>query len=134
MSLEDLNAPGIKEEFINLLTTHCNFVRSEDEVTSGALFVYGKNAPVRLLLERHHRTIQRRSDKVLVSESIDYECTFEGRYTLASSALSKAMDRKIREPHKLHLYKGARYRITTNKPGTYSNGQLAFLANMPCTG
>ena len=130
MCHDDLTQEGIKDEFIRLLTQHCNFVSSNSLAPAGALYVYGKNAPVRHLLAQHHRLIQTRPN-VLTSTSVDYECTFEGRYTLASDAVSRTISTKIREPRLLHFYKGARYRITHNKPGKYSNGQLAFLHRLP---
>ena len=130
LSHDDLTEPGIREEFINLLVQHCNFVSSNADAPAGALYVYGKNAPVRQLLAEHHRALQGRRD-VVSSRSIDYECTFEGRYTVASEAVSRSINKRIREPRLLHFYKGGRYRVTHNKPGKYSNGQLAFLHHLP---
>jgi hypothetical protein len=37
----------------------------------------------------------------------------------------------LREQDKVYFFPGARYRITFNKAGAFSNGQIAFLPRLP---
>ena len=119
-----------EKEFVHLLTSHCSFVPTETSAPTDALFVYGRNAPVRMLQARLRRRMSNRPN-VVVSYSDDHECNFEGRYVSAKPTTSKSLDKKVRESRELLLYKGAKYRVTFNKPGVHCNGQLAFMYQHP---
>ena len=125
-----LSSTATEQEFVHLLTTHCRFVSAENLAPSSALFVYGRNAPVRLLQARLRRR-KLNAPGVVISRSDDQECNFEGRYVTAKPTTSKSLDRKVREHRELLFFKGAKYRITFNKPGVHSNGQLAFMFEHP---
>lgn len=127
---DQLRQPGIEDEFVQLLTTSCTFVNSADKVPSDVLFVYGKNAPIRLHEQQLAQHLQSRND-VITSCSIDFESGPEGRYVPAQPSTIKLLDKKVREASKLYLFKGARYRVTYNKVGSFSNGQIAFLHQLP---
>ena len=130
MPLDELSSPAIENEFIDLLVTNCTFIPSIDQAPTDALCVYGKNSPVRI----HQRELQqslRNKDNVIISVSDDYESNFEGRFVPAHRKVTHTLDNRLREQHELYLYKGARYRITYNQPGKFSNGQLAFLHELP---
>ena len=128
-----LNNVELENEFISLITTHCNFVNSEELAPHGALFVYGKNAPVRKRQRAKAKMLQKRVGRdVLTSTSEDFERNFEGKDVRASVDTIRKLDGSVREPSILYLYVGGRYRITFNdKSGRFSNGQLAFLHVLP---
>ena len=125
-----LASPVTEQEFVNLLTTHCRFVPTENLAPSSALFVYGRNAPVRLLQARLQRR-KANTPGVVISRSDDQECNFEGRYVRAKPTTTKSLDRKVREHSELLLFQGGKYRVTFNRPGVHSNGQLAFMFQHP---
>ena len=129
MNPQQLAVQTIEDEFVALLSTHCNFVDSADKVPPGALFVYGKNAPIQALQHQLEQQLAKQA-AVVVSESDDQVCNFEGRFLPAQASTSKSLDRKLHEQRRLYLYKGAKYRITFNKPGVHSNGQLAYCTCM----
>ncbi len=127
---DQLASHETQQEFVDLLTANCTFVTAENLAPSDALFVYGRNAPVRLLQARLHRRMSKKPN-VVISLSDDQECNFEGRYIPAKKTTSKSLDRKVRESSELLFYRGAKYRVTFNKPGVHSNGQLAFMFEHP---
>lgn len=129
---EELQNPQTKQTFVSLLTTYCSFIHPDDvdKENEDTLFVYGKNAPIRLHQQSLYRRLEKRSD-VLISCSADQESDHEGRYIPATDATKRYLDHSLREQQKVYFFLKARYRITFNKPGSFSNGQLAFLATMP---
>ena len=130
MSYTELREPSVEDEFVHLLTTSCTFVPSATLVPSDVLFVYGKNAPIRLHQQQLAQQLQSRQD-VITSFSVDFESGPEGRFVPAQPSTVRFLDKKLREASKLYLFKGARYRITFNKVGCFSNGQIAFLHELP---
>ena len=130
-----LSDPIIEAEFVELFTTHCNFVPREEDAPEGSFFVYGKNAPVRKKQRKKMDSLEKRVGiDVIIHRSKDIERTFEGNDREATPATTRLLDSAIREPSCLYLYVGGRYRITYNhKSGLFSNGQLAFLHVLPST-
>jgi hypothetical protein len=125
----------VKEEFISLLINECNWVESDDDesIPPNSLWVYGKNAPIRLQEKKLFEKLSKPISGVphIVSKSQDHERAVEGTMVPASKATSDAMDGRVKEPQKLYFYERGRYQITANKSGKYSNSQLAMLFSMP---
>jgi hypothetical protein len=48
---------SVQQEFVGLITTPCTFVSSEKDVPPDVLFVYGKNAPVKMHQARLERKL-----------------------------------------------------------------------------
>jgi hypothetical protein len=120
----------VQQEFVGLITTHCTFVSSEKDVPPDVLFVYGKNAPVKMHQARLQRKLSSRRD-VLISESVDLESKYEGRFIRATTIGIRQLNSVLREQDKVYFFPGGRYRITFNKAGAFSNGQIAFLPRLP---
>lgn len=124
--------PTIKEEFISLLIDNCSWEKDETHVPPNALFVYGKNKPIREQEKRLFKKLRTKNSIVfLVSKAEDQERTVEGKMKPASQATSDALDERIKEPQELFFFPRARYQITQNEKGKYSNAQLAMLFKMP---
>ena len=135
MTNEQLDNPVTKEQFIDLLLSHCRWAANDTDkaIPRNALYVFGKNAPIR---EEEKKLFHRLSDidyQLVVAE--DEERTIEGNYIRASAATTTALNRKVKEPEKLYLYQGGRYQITYNKRKRkrteFSNTQLAILFAFP---
>ena len=130
MHKRELDAPGQEEEFVKLLVGNCTFVSKFSDVPSGALFVFGKNKPTRMLEAEKYESLKS-TGRGVPAYSIDYERNYEGRFVPASTGVSRQMDHKMREQHVLFFFAGGRYRLSQNKVGITSNGQLAFLLETP---
>ena len=133
LSPTELASPEVETEFTSLLTKHCNFVAKEEDAPQGALFVYGKNAPVRSRQQQKIKALKKLPPTMVLTHlSKDIERNFEGKEREASASTTRMLDKAIREPSCLYLYVGGRYRLTYNhKSGMFSNGQLAFLHELP---
>lgn len=120
----------IENEWVSLFVEHVGSAESDEEVPRDALFVYGKNSPIRL---HQRRVIERLRGHagVLFSISVDLERNYQGRFTDATPRASGLLDTKVREQHTLPLFYKGRYRITDNRHPHYSNGQIAFLHKLP---
>ena len=130
MTPRNLCSSHQEDEWVKLFVAHVGSVREEAEVPLDALFVYGKNGPIRAQQEKLMKKLQDQPG-VLLSKSTDFERNMSGKYSPASALNSACINRKHREQHVIPIFKSARYRITSNKHPTYSNGQIAFLGVMP---
>lgn len=133
LALPDLTK-DIEEEFVNLLVTCCSWVENDTDPTipPNALFVYGKNEPIRQQEQKLFSKLQ--SDTTinyLVSKAQDHERSIEGMMIQASQATSEALNKKVKEPQELFFFEKGRYQITANEKNKYSNSQLAVLFKMP---
>ena len=130
MTPTELDSPVIEKEWISLFTKYCSSVREASQVPRDALFVYGKNGPIRM---HQNKVIQRLRGQpgVIFSHSIDLERNFQGRYTEGGKTAALNLNRRIREQDTIPLFKKARYRVTFNNHPFHSNGQIAFLDKLP---
>ena len=135
MASSELVRDATKIEFVDLFVSTFSFVRSATEagVPHNVLFVFGKNAPIRIQERQLLDRVMRRDDvRYRISVANDEERTIDGQdFCRASSITSDELDRKVKEPRQLMLYEGGRYQITSNKPRKYSNSQLAILFELP---
>ena len=124
--------PALESEFVNLLVNNCTWLIDESLAPPGALFVYGKQEPARIQERKMFAKMKASiSQQYVVCSSTDFEATYHGRFVPASRQTTSALSRKAREPPELYLYARGRYTITYNKPGFFSNGQLAVLWTLP---
>ena len=93
----------IENEWVSLFVEHVGAVESDEEVPRDALFVYGKNSPIRLHQSRVIERLRGHAD-VLFSISVDLERNFQGRFTDATPRASGLLDKKLREQHTLPLF------------------------------
>ena len=115
-----------RRRFIELFVTQCSFVPDATQVPMDALFVYGKNKPIKEECNNVHERLRHRRN-VIISKSEDEERNTQGRYIPASKSTTATLNWRLREHHEVFFYRKARYRITFNKHNHHSNGQLAFL-------
>ena len=131
---EVLKTREIKEEFISKFTAACSFLKSDssENCPKNALYVYGKNAPIRDEEKRLFAKLKHQ-EKIdyIVCESKDEERSIEGRFHDATDATSDLLNFKTKEPRTLFFFEGARYQITFNNPGLFSNSQIAILTQLP---
>ena len=130
MTAAELDNPLNEELFMNLFVNNCSFVEDASEVPIDALFVYGKNHPIKEECNRVHERV-RQKPNVVVSKSNDFERNSQGRYIPATKFTTGTLNWKLREHSEVFFYEKARYRITYNKHNCFSNGQLAFLPWKP---
>ena len=134
LSHDELCIPEIKEEFISLIVKCCSFmmVDSDTNCPRNALYVFGKNAPIRDEEKKLFAKLKEKNDtEYIISEAKDEERSVDGRFHIASETISKSLNKKTKEPNILYFFKGARFQITFNKPGSFSNSQLAILTELP---
>jgi len=134
LPLDLLKTQQIKEEFIGLLLMFCTWVDSFDKCPPNALFVFGKNEPIRREEERifEHLKTRLQDSELLVAKAVDYERTIHGNLAQASPATTKSLNYIVKPPEELYFYVGGRYAITgNNKREGYSNSQLAYCHKLP---
>ena len=74
----------------------------------------------------------RNDPTILRKQAEDLESTMVGNWIQASSATSQRLSNKVKEPIEVFLYPLARFEITYNLDGHFSQGQLAVLSSIPC--
>jgi predicted GIY-YIG superfamily endonuclease len=120
-------------EFRSLLTTHCNFVKSDADVPANVLRVFGKRVATRIAERRMLHSVRQQYGHVVITRQCrDVESTPEGNWVPASTASTNRLDREAKEPRLLHFFPRAVYEVTYNDPGgQFSQSQLALLMEMP---
>ena len=125
---------AIRREFKSLITAKCTFVDNWDDplLKMDILRMFAKHqaredAERRLLTKM--KTQYR--DDILCARALDFESSTESNWVEATSATSRLLSRKVKEPNRLYFYPRATYEITFNREGQFSQSQLAVLAEMP---
>ena len=127
----------LKNEFINLITTHCKFVNDMNDGTipRTAMRVLGLRRGVADAEKAFVRSL--REQRVAVRQAVAHD-TEKGRSSTSIlkpasrptiSALNKSAT--IREPEILHLYEGAVMEMTHNNRPKWSQGQLCVCPDIP---
>ncbi len=126
----DVISPDDEATFIDLISTHCQFVKSFDDpnVPLEAMRVLGSNKGVANAEVQFVQNLIVRNVNVVTVSSIDRQ---KSRSSLSNyqSAEPKIVQRlnsshEIREPQNIYFYAGAVMEFTFNKPGLWSQGQL----------
>jgi hypothetical protein len=125
--------PEIITEFQDLIRTNCTFVTSVDDpkIQKSALLVFGKK-DARNQAQKDMVARMKASGGHTVSIAVDEEATKEGNWTAASDLTRQKLDRVCKEPAELYFFQGGLYEMTYNKPGCFSQSQLAILMDVPC--
>ena len=135
LSPQKLDDPAIRNEFVNLFAANVGSIptSAQKHLPPNALFVYGKNEPLKKEQKKLFQKLSSRPNKkFLVSTAEDKERTVEGRMVPATAHTSAMLDKKLKEQHQLYFYVGGRYQITANDANNkYSNSQLAMLFDLP---
>ena len=125
---------AIRREFKFLIATKCTFVDNWDDplLKMDILRMFAKHkaredAECRLLtkMKAQYR------DDILCARAADFESSTESNWVDATSATSRLLSQKVKEPKRLYFYPRATYEITFNREGQFSQSQLAVLAEMP---
>jgi len=128
-----------KNRFYELIDLF-GFVTSWDDpsITPNTIRLFAKNVPVTASLENYTDAVVARfiSDGTLhrIRLSSDSQrCSSSiGEYLPASVETKETLNKKLREPEKLVLYKNGLYECTMNDPqGRYNQSSLALLLELP---
>ena len=91
------------------------------------LRVFGKKSAAQQAENQFLQRIQNEEQNLVISVSTDQESTIDGQWCNASDLSSCKLSKNIKEPRKLVFFPGAVCEITFNKPGKFSQSQLAVL-------
>jgi predicted GIY-YIG superfamily endonuclease len=124
----------VREEFVALVTKKCTFVPDWDDprLRPDMLRMFATHGARREAESMLLAAVRRRYGTQLVQAmSTDREASLEGNWVEASSATSRLLTKRVKEPSELYFFPRATYEITYNKPGHYAQSQLAVLADVP---
>ena len=133
MPLRDLTE-DVHREFAALVKGNCTFVKDWDDprLRPDMLRMFATHRARHEAEARLTAAVRRRFGHQLVRAiSTDYEASVEGNWVTASSATSRVLTKRVKEPQELYFYPGATFEITYNKQGHYAQSQLAVLAEVP---
>ena len=129
-----LRTPAVRQEFKHLIETKCTFVDDWDDplLTMDLLRMFAKN---RARQDAERRLLAKMKAQyrgsILCARAVDSESSTEGNWVEATSATTRLLSQKIKEPERLYFYPRAVYEITFNRDDQFSQSQLAVLAEMP---
>ncbi len=128
-----------KNRFYELMDLFC-FVTSWDDpsITPNTIRLFAKNVPVTASLKNYTDAVVARfiadgtSHFICLSSDSQKDSSSIGEYFPASVKTKKTLNKKLREPEKLVLYKHGLYECTMNDPkGRYNQSSLALLLKLP---
>ena len=124
------------DEFCTLITDHCKFVDDWDDprIPTNALHIFGKHAAAEAEEERLLARLCRSRMRVLVKKADDQETMMgsHGDWKQASQDTSKRLNKNVKKPDLLYLYRNAMLEITYNDSrDRWSQSQLACLCDLP---
>ena len=141
LRLQDLSrTPGHKwddaksKEFQSIIETHCTFVPTfvDQSVPDNAIYVFARKRPCSDMENIVvNQMKQRVGNSYVCSTSYDEESSINSNWITASSNSTVTLSAKVKEPRHLYFYKHGKYEFTHNMEGKYSQGQLAFLFDVP---
>ena len=129
--------PELLEELKILLRDVPTFVTdwSSSEISSDTYRLYARKTPANeatnSFVDNIRSNIQ--NENLREKSAIDKERIrlSHNEWANASQDTSKKLDKKVKEPFTLLLFKGGIYEFTHNKEGLYSQGQMALLYDLP---
>lgn len=131
--------PSVIGELRNLLSTHCTWVDSWDStlIPSNATRVFGMKKPAQKAEERYINEVkqnclrERMPFKTVCSIDLQQARQSHAQWIPATRAVTTRLNRLVKEPAILALYKFAIYEFTFNQHGQFNQTQLAILCDIP---
>ena len=129
--------PNLIEEFISLCSESLTFVKdwSDKKITPSTMRLYSKKIPTREATKDFADRVKKQIDRKKMCErmSVDLEKSINSQHDWinASDGTINEINQKVKEPRSLLFFKGAIYSCTYNKPGVFSQAQMALMYNVP---
>ena len=123
-----------KEELAVLLRQNISYVDTFDDprIPNDAIFVFSRKAPCRAA---EHIIIERlkviHAGRYHIANSIDEESTTGGNWHAATTGISIALDKRVKQRKQLLLYPMGKFEFTQVLKGKFNQGQLALLIIVP---
>jgi len=121
-----------------MLLENCTFVEEwcDTLITDDVIRIFPRkfqtSAATKAFVEKKVGQLQKGVD-YLIAEADDYMNAFEshGDWSAANESSRQYLNAKCKEPEKLHIYVGAVYQFTYNKPGFFNATQLGVVMDLP---
>ena len=133
------NNGELLDQFLSLVSEHCSFVDDWDSplIPKNAIRIFGKKKPVRASEKKFRQEQIQRCTRLnlpfAVRQSVDTQIANESHsnWQPASAVATTQLNHKVKEPRELLFFEFAVYEFTCNKPGHFSQTQLAVVCDVP---
>ena len=130
-------SPELLDKLRDLLRNVPTYVTdwSSSEISSDTYRLYARKTPAneatRSFVDNIRSNIQNEDLREKLAIDKERIRLSHNEWGNASQETSKKLDKKVKEPFTLLLFKGGIYEFTHNKAGFYSQGQMALLYDLP---
>ena len=129
--------PSLLVEYRRLITNVFTFVKTwnDKQIDPNTFRLYGKHVPAREETMRYINSVKGCLDDrnyiLRDSEDVQNLLCSNTEWNPATEETSKRLDRQVKEPRTLLLFKGGIYSFTFNKRNVFSQSQLCLLIKLP---
>ena len=137
IELSRLETPTEKDihEFQQIIIRRCKHADTWNSplITPNHVRIFGTRAAAAKAEQRYFSEARRRGTIIIQKTSEDLECAIgsHGSWKQIQNEHIALLDRKIKEPHILHLFQGLVVEMTYNNPGKWTQSQIAIITSLP---